>query len=532
MPRFEVMAPDGRKFEVNAPDGATQSDAIAYIQRQLADTKNSVTAAEPPIDPMQGVGTGQRILEGVGQGMSNLYLGAKQRLGLASQDEVDEAKRVDAPLLKTGAGAVGSALGSVVGAAPTLIIPGANTVGGAAAVGGIIGALQPTREDESVIRNVAEGAALGGVGQYGLGKLAKIAGDKLATREAAGALRKSQNVVRDATLQASQDAGYVVPPSMAGGSLPKRVMEGVSGKIKTAQAAAVKNQTTTEKLARKALGLTEDAPLTAETMQEIRNVAFQRGYEPVAKAGAIETDRVFQSALDNIVKDYQGASRSFPGAVRNDVLERVNSLRTGVMDIGDALSMTRILREEAGKAYASGDKGLGKATRKASDTIEDQIERALQAAGKNGAAMLKEFRGARQLMAKSHSVEQALVEGGGTVNAKVLGRALQKGKPLSGELRTIGAFANNFGDVAGMPKSGWSNPITALDAFGAAGMAGLGAGPMSIALPAARLGARQAIMSGRVTPQYGAGLLGRLPAKTLEELERLGAGGLLGAYSE
>lgn len=34
MPRYEITAPDGRKFEVNAPDGATQQDALAYVQAQ------------------------------------------------------------------------------------------------------------------------------------------------------------------------------------------------------------------------------------------------------------------------------------------------------------------------------------------------------------------------------------------------------------------------------------------------------------------------------------------------------------------
>jgi hypothetical protein len=125
------------------------------------------------------------------------------------------------------------------------------------------------------------------------------------------------------------------------------------------------------------------------------------------------------------------------------------------------------------------------------------------------------------------------VEAGGHVNAKVLGAALQRGKPLSGELKTIGAFANNFKDVARVPESGWANPITALDAFGAAGMAGMGAGPLSVALPAARMASRSAILSGPVQramgPSYGPSAATKLSPALLRKLEEEGVGGLLSA---
>lgn len=524
--RYEITSPDGKRFEITAPDGATEEQILAYAQSQFR------PKADKPADPMEGVGTGQRLLEGMGQGMVNLGRGVKQRLGMMTPEEVAEARKVDAPLLNTAAGATGSVLGSITAAAPTMLIPGANSVAGAAAVGGAMGALQPTTGDESALKNAAVGAALGGASQYGIGKLAGVAGNKLAATEASEAAKASQNSVRDATLRASQEAGYVVPPSQAGAGVVPRLLEGVSGKFKTNQAAGIKNQTVTDTLARKAVGLAEDQPITREAMQEVRNAAFQKGYEPLTTAGSIETDRTFKHALDKIVEDFRGASRSFPGAVKSEVMDRIDTLRTGAMDVGDGLKMTRILRDEANAAFVGGNNGLGKATKSAANAIEDQVERALEAAGKDGKELLTNFREARKLMAKTHSVEKAIIEAGGHVNAKVLGAALQKGKPLTDELRTIGAFANNFKDVAGVPQSGWANPITALDAFGAAGMAGMGAGPLSVALPAARVGARSAVLSGPMQramgPSYGPGLLQTLTPKMLEELKKRGAGGLLG----
>jgi hypothetical protein len=526
--KYEITSPDGQRFEVTAPDGATEAEVLSYAKRQF-----QAVPKDKPFDPTDGMSTTDKVLAGVGKGMVDVGRGAGQMLGLTSQAEIDEARRIDAPLMNTKSGMVGNILGSVAAAAPAMFIPGANTVAGAGVTGAVLGALQPMAADESRLQNAALGGVLGSGAQFGLGKLAGAAQSRLAAKEAEGLTKASQNAVRDETLRASQQAGYVIPPSQAGGGILSRTLEGVSGKYKTNQAAAIKNQNVTDSLARKALGLADDEPITREAMQAVRDRAFQSGYEPLSKAGAIETDRAFQKSLDSIVSDFQGASRSFPDAVDNTIMKRVDALRTGAMDVGDALKMTRILRDEANAAYGASNPALGKATKKAAQVIEDQIERALQSAGKDGAELLKNFREARTLMAKAHNVEKAIVEGGGHVNARVLGAALQRGKPLTDELKTIGGFANNFKDVARIPESGWANPITALDAFGAAGMAGLGAGGLSIALPAARVAARSAILSPMAQralgPQnYGPGLATRLSPELLAELERRGFGGMLG----
>jgi len=50
MPQFEVKAPDGKTYDVNAPDGATEQEAIAYVQ------KNFYAAPKEPPSSVQAGG--------------------------------------------------------------------------------------------------------------------------------------------------------------------------------------------------------------------------------------------------------------------------------------------------------------------------------------------------------------------------------------------------------------------------------------------------------------------------------------------
>lgn len=136
-----------------AQSGRTKNQSAPTSQAQLQDS------AYNPTDDM---GVGQRMLAGFGMGMNDLWVGTKQRLGLASQDEVDEKRRTDAALRNTTSGTVGSILGKVATTAPTFWLPGVGTLVGAAATGGGLGVLEPTTQGESVAKNAALGAA-GGV---------------------------------------------------------------------------------------------------------------------------------------------------------------------------------------------------------------------------------------------------------------------------------------------------------------------------------------------------------------------------------
>lgn len=127
------------------------------------------------IDPTKSMSFGAKLEAGIGQGLTSLVRGAGQlvrkmgpvyaysadALGLpGDQATIDEAKRLDAPLLRTGGGMVGSVLGQV---APTVLaapVMGSGVVAGATS-GAALGGLQPVASDDSRLTNVALGGILG-----------------------------------------------------------------------------------------------------------------------------------------------------------------------------------------------------------------------------------------------------------------------------------------------------------------------------------------------------------------------------------
>jgi hypothetical protein len=316
-------------------------------------------------------------------------------------------------------------------------------------------------------------------------------------------LKKQQNAVRDQTLAKAQEAGYVVSPSEANPGWVNQALEGVAGKLSTRQLASQRNQDVTNQLARSDMGVPQNTPVTPELLAELRRNAYQTGYAPVTQAGPIRPGAAYRRALDDIASNYTGAASSFPDAVANDVKRMVDSLRVKSFDSGDAVQMTQILRDDASKSYASGDKGLGKAQRAAANAIEDQIERGLQGQGKQGAAMLSNFREARKEIAKTHTIESALKEGTGNIEAAKLAAALRKGKPLSGDIETVARTAEAFPKNMQSPETMGAVPgISPLDVVSGAGMGmagaaatGSAAGALAGALPAIRPLTRQLLLS-------------------------------------
>lgn len=483
------------------------------------------TTKTTPINPVEGDSFLSNAAAGVGGAFADLGLRGKQALtSIASrlsplpntgaakanvEQEIADKRALDQPLSGTIGGKVGKFVGKAAPALAASIVPGGQSLGGSILIGAGSGTLEPTVGDESTLKNAAIGAAGGGVG-YGL---AKGAGALLSRYAQRGAAAQELNSVRDATAQAARDAGYVIPPVQTNPTIANRALEGLAGKISTGQSASIKNQAVTNKTIANALGLDPTKPITKDALNGIRSEAG-RAYEAVSGIGPVTTTQSYGKALDDIVAPYLKASESFPGAKPNPIIAEIETLRTPEFDAGSAIAKIRELRAGADKAYAGGDKELGGALKKGATALEDAIETQLQG---NPAAsgLLDGFKQARQLIAKTYTVEKSLNESTGNVAARKLAAQLARGKPLSGDIKEVAKFAQAFPKAADEVASSMPG-VSPLDFYGAGGLTAATGNPLALAAIGARPAARAAILSSGY--QQAAGVPSYAPSLALRAL--------------
>ncbi len=308
--------------------------------------------------------------------------------------------------------------------------------------------------------------------------------------------RTGPGALREGILQAGAREGLVAPPSATNPSAGNRFLEGLAGKLKLGQEAGIRNQPQINRLMSRSVGETSDAPMLPGSLRTIRSEAAARGYEPVRQAGQISTDAKYLTELDAITKTAQGASRSFPGIAKQSPIDDVvGALKQGKFDAGDGIDALAYLRDQADTAYSSGDKVLGKAYKAASKAIEDAIERDLSGRGKDGKALLKNFREARELMAKTFTASKALVGDSGDFNARTVASELARGRPLTGDQKMVGDFAGAFGKYTPKPTGETFPSVSPLDAYGSAIAAGASGSPLPFAYPLTRMGLRNYLLS-------------------------------------
>lgn len=532
MPKYRVTSPDGKTYEVNAPDGASQDQVLSYAQEQMAKMQPTPEVQEPAAP-----NTGMMSLNSINKGIAAIpdaVLNTPNRilnLGKAAFGTAATAMgRPDlAPEPSDDPNFVRRAFDAAGFTKDRLepVTPGQRVLD-TTLQGAVAGAVSPASGMRQAISNAAlggvSGAAAGGTkeltGNDNLAMAAGIAAVPLGTgvvqsarnKAAAMTLRKQQNSVRDQTIADARNAGYVLSPSETNPGTMNQALEGIAGKLSTRQLASQRNQDVTNSLVRRDLGVDEGSALSPELLAQLRKRAYDEGYTPVTQAGEIRPGSAYRNALDDIAANYTGAASSFPRAVKDEVSAMVDSLRVRKFDAGDAVKMAQILRDDASKSYASGDKGLGKAQRSAANAIEDQLERGLQGQGKQGSVALDNFRDARKQIAKTHTIENALFEGTGNVQASKLAAALRKGAPLSGDIATAARAAESFPKNMQSPEVMGAVPgISPLDVLGGAGIGAAGAaatgsasGALLGALPAVRPLTRAAILSGPYQKMMGA----------------------------
>ncbi len=273
--------------------------------------------------------------------------------------------------------------------------------------------------------------------------------------------QKELNAVRDATLRAGVAEGYMATPGSVTPQGRNIIAERMAGKTNLEQLMSINNQDVTNKLARRAVNIDETAPLTSENMRSIRAAEYEKGYKPVERIGEVPADVQYFVDLNNVKLKYTGPQKSFPGAVPDEVTKLFDIYSTDKFNSKDAVQAIRNLREDARANFRKNETATANAQLDIANALENQMERAVAATPTpNASTMLEQFRLSRQRMAISHTIEDAIREGGGAVEAKKLARDLQSGKYLSGDLKTAAEFANVFPRVSkttaeiGTPSAG------------------------------------------------------------------------------
>jgi hypothetical protein len=452
------------------------------LQRRVAGLRDQIRLS----DPTANTGFVQRFGEGMGKAFSDIIDGGKQLFGGGpSAEEVREARQRDAPLMKTGGGMAGNISGNIAAFAPAAVIPGANTVAGAGAIGATVAALQPTESAGERLFNMGGGLILGGGTQAAVGPLAQKLGERAVNKTAELKALQSQNSVRDETIKLGQEAGYAVPPSAVaqpgffGGRL-----ESLGGKAALGQEASLRNQPVTNDLARQASGLRPEQALSVQNLRDVRQQAAApyRDITALSPRAATELEAAQMARSESKLqwKDYR----------RNN-------------------------RVESHKAATSADAEVKRAL--------DAIDQEAIAAGKP--ELVDQLKLARQLIARNHQVQGALNRGDGNVDASVLGRALDSGAPLDGQLATIGRYQQTFPNFTREASKVPSPGVGKTELLAAALLGGTGLGVSDSPLGAAAglapflAGpARSALLSKTVQkhlaePNYSAGLLTRKTAE-------------------
>jgi hypothetical protein len=212
-------------------------------------------------------------------------------------------------------------------------------------------------------------------------------------------------------------------------------------------------------------------------------------------------DPAFAAALDAAGGTSAAMRQNFPELANGHVDDLIASMKAQPQfDAQPTIQAIKQFRANASLMRRSDDPAkvaMGKAQSQIAGALEDLIDRNLQQTG--NVDLLDSYRAARQVLAKTHDVEKALNPVTGNVDALKLAQTLKKGRPMTGDLRTIADFASTFPKAAQPVERMGSLPgVSPLD-FGALGtMSALTSNPMLMAGVVARPAARALSLSSAV----------------------------------
>lgn len=481
---------------------------------QLATVAAQMAMASAPRDeynPTDGTGTLQRLREGIGQGMTNVVRHGGNMLGLVSDEQLADAKRLDAPLLDTGAGMAGSLIGETA----ALAVPGAGTTGLAMKVAP---SLARTAVRRGALEGAAQGALMADPGAGSEGAAFGAGAGALLPAAFRGGSRLARGVERTPEAQALMDRGVdLTPGQMNPGGVFNQLEESwqsmpVLGPVITGSRDSARRQYQ-QAIVRE--GAAPGAVIPDGDIDEMLDAAY-KSFAPLydqAKGFPVRPYIINTAGKDQPLATLFRQtvnSRSIPAT--DEARKRAmgilqNELSSGVGTSDDLLRIRSNIRAEAREASKSPE-SLQRDTAALLESAESQITKALES--QLPADALAALRTADSKYGTYKIIEGAVAaakdQPGGFSPAQ-LSTAIKKATDASsyargagGPLRDLASQGRNVFDVRSPPTG---QRLAAIGLPGAVGLSnpgiGIPAAAAFLGLTGTRAGRR--IASGQTAPQ-------------------------------
>jgi hypothetical protein len=538
-PVMGVVAPTVQQSQQQTQQTQASPTAANFMQGVRAQAfqprtqfQQDVSASFNPLDVFRGKTTGGQLIFGTADLLAKGITGGLSKLGFSDEYlGIDRTKPQPTPAPTQSVGDIlkgtykvaterpgllvgGMATGlldptnlvlpgaiqkSIVSATPTAVMQAApRTVALAqnVATGGTTAGLTSAAQQQATTGSINPSQVLNEMAVGGLLTAPTALTSAVTTPRAPANLTQAQLVAERAIAQ-----GATLPPTQVNPSMVNRIIEGISGKQQTAQLASVKNQQLVNEQARKALGLAPDVEITPQVLQQFR---AEKGlaYDALRANPAYYADKQFFVDLNKEISRLQ-SMKSLDVTAELNLLNNLKQMNFAGDELVESIKRLRDSAQTNSSPLANArDKDLGRAQKFAARQLEALAERNLT--NFNQPDVMKNFKQAREDIAKSYTIEKALNATTGNVSGADLGNLARKGKIVPAELQTLanaaGAYPSAFQNVARIGSVPGFSPLD----IGTAGIASAAAGNPSVLLSAAT---RPTLRSVAVSPMFQRNML-------------------------
>lgn len=462
MATYDVEIPGKGVFRVESKTELTDAQAYraAKIDADQYDDKTGVRMDDPTVG-MSGL---QRAWAAYGGAAPMLFKGVKQLFGSNNEKEIADQRALEAPLMATTAGKIGSLSGNVALAIPATMA--APSYAGAILTGSVMGALQPTVGNESRLMNTGAGA-LFGLGGQAAGNL---------VGRAIRPVQAPVDPVRNSLVEQAASRNIPLSAGQATGSRPLQIMESVMEDLPFTSGNQLAAKQTQREAFNRAVGGTFGAPENAITPEVAGAARTKIGqtFTDLAKRNTLNVTDDLTTKLGAIEAE---ANRFGTGDIARSVSNRIDDFLSRVDKDGKV----------SGTAYRRFDSALGRSMRSTSngdlrhslgqirDTVRAAMDESISATDQAA------WKAARQEYGNLMTVAPLAAQSAtGDISGRSLLAAANRGNQgakfgAPSELATLGRIGREF--VADqIPNSGTAQRQFYRDLLTSGGRAGLGAG--------------------------------------------------------